>query len=138
MKWLTLIAAIVATVLALRILVADLRHSDRPRSTLHQLALALLSLAVIGAAIYALHWIGFFSVPIVAAAFVPFGLVTRLWMLASRDRREARQLRDETLTPTPPTRRERFVALARWPVFLALIAIVLAAGLLAGMFVARY
>jgi hypothetical protein len=138
MKWLTLIAAIVAIVFALRILAADLRRNGRPRSTLRQLAIALLSLAVMGVAIYALHWIGFFSVPIVAAAFVPFGLTTRLWMLANRDTREARQLREEALAPVPPTRRDRFVALVRWPVFLVLIAIVLAAGLIAGMLAARY
>lgn len=137
MKWLTLSAAVVATVFALQILAADLRRSGRPRSTLRQLAIAILALAVMGAAIYAAHWIGLFSVPIVAAAFVPFGLTARWWMLANRDKREARQRSEAALHPVPPTRRDGLVALLRWPIFLVLIAIVLAAGLLAGMFAAR-
>jgi hypothetical protein len=133
MKWLVLIAALVAIVLALQILAADLRRG-RPHSTIGQLAPAVLSLAVLGAAIYAGHAIGLFSVPIVAVAFVPFGLALRWSILATR---EMRQRREEASQPDPPSRRDRLVSLAIWPVFLVLVALVATLGLMAGTLAAR-
>ena len=133
MKWLVLIAALVATVLALQILAADLRRGHR-RSTMGQLALAVLSLAALGVAIYAAHWIGFFSLPIVAVAFVPFGLALRWSILATR---EMRQRREATRQPIPPPRSDRLRGLVMWPVFLVLVALMAALGLMAGALVAQ-
>jgi Ca2+/Na+ antiporter len=133
MKWLVLIAALVAIVLALQILVADLRHGHQ-RSTMGQLALTVPSLAVLGAAIYAGHAIGLFSVPIVAVAFVPFGLALRWSILATR---EMRQRRNEAGRPVPSSRSDRLVGLAMWPLFLVLVALVAVVGLMAGMLAAQ-
>lgn len=133
MKWLALIAALVATVFAVRILAADLRRGEG-RSTIGQLATAVLALVVLGAAIYAAHWIGFFSVPVVAVAFVPFGLAARWSILASRSERERREAARQ---PTNPSRRDRLLGLAMWPVFLALVFLVAALGVIAGALVAQ-
>ena len=129
MKWLALLAALVAAVLAIQMLVADLRRGH-PRSTMGQLALAFLSLAVLGAAIYVAHWFGLFSVPIVALLFVPFGLALRWSALATRDMRHRREA---ALPQIPSSRRDRVVGLAMWPVFLLLMALVACLGLLAAM-----
>jgi hypothetical protein len=133
MKWLVLMAALVSVVLALQILATDLRRGRR-RSTLGQLALAVLSLAVLGAAIYAAHVVGFFSAPIVAVAFVPFGLAARWSMLSTR---EMRQRREAARPPVQPSRRDRLVGLAMWPVFLVLVVLVAALGLMAGALAAQ-
>jgi hypothetical protein len=133
MKWLVLIAVLVSIMLALQILAADLRRGRR-RSTLGQLALAVLSLAVLGAAIYAAHVIGLFSAPIVAVAFVPFGLAVRWSMLSSR---EMRQRREAAGQPVQSSRRDRLVGLAMWPVFLVLVALAATLGLMAGALAAQ-
>jgi hypothetical protein len=132
MKWITLAAAIVAIVFAVRILLADLARG-RGRSTLGQLALAVLSLALLGAAVYTAHWLGLFSVPIVAFAFVPFGLAARWWFLSGREKRALLEA-----SRPPATRTERLLAIARWPIFLALIALVVTAGVVAGLLAAKY
>ncbi|MGA3058184.1 MAG: hypothetical protein ABSE70_09170 [Candidatus Limnocylindrales bacterium] len=133
MKWLVLIAALVAMVLALPILVVDLRRGRR-RSTIGQLALAVLSLTVLAAAIYAVHMIGLYSVPIVAVAFVPFGLALRWSILTTT---EMRQRREAAKQPVQASRSDRLVGLAMWPVFLVLVALVAALGLMAGALAAQ-
>jgi hypothetical protein len=133
MKWLVLGAVLVSIVLALQILAADLRRGHR-RSTMGQLALAVLSLAVLGAAIYAAHVIGFISVPIVAVAFVPFGLVLRWSLLTTR---EMRQRRAAARQPVQPSRSDRLVGLAMWPIFLVLVALAATLGLMAGALAAQ-
>jgi hypothetical protein len=134
MKWLVLIAALVSIVLALQILAADLRRGRR-RSTVGQLALAVLSLVVLGVAIYAAHVIGFISVPIVAVAFVPFGLALRWSILTTR---EMRRRREAARQPVQSSRTDQLVGLAMWPVFLVLVAFVVALGLMAGMLAAQH
>jgi hypothetical protein len=99
-----------------------------------QLALAVLSLAVLGVAIYAAHWIGFFSLPIVAVAFVPFGLALRWSILTTRD---MRQRREAARQPIPLSRSDRLRGLAMWPVFLVLAALMAALGVMAGALVAQ-
>jgi hypothetical protein len=85
-------------------------------------------------AIYAAHWIGFFSLPIVAVAFVPFGLALRWSILATRD---VRQRREAARQPIPPLGSDRLRGLVMWPVFLVLVALMAALGLMAGMLVAQ-
>jgi hypothetical protein len=134
MKWLILIAAVVATALALWILAGERRRGGR-RSTGRQLAAAIASLVVLGAAVYAAHYIGFFSLPIVAVAFVPFGLAARWSILATRGARE----RIEAARPAvPPSRGARLRELAMWPLFAALVTGVALLGLVAGLLAARH
>ena len=131
MRWLILIAAVVAAVLALQILLME-RRGGRPRSTVTQFASAILPLVVLGGAAYAAHSMGLFSLPLVAIAFVPFGIAARWFVMATRDARRRR----EALTVRPPlSRRARVLELAAWPVFLVLVAVVLTIGLVVGMLV---
>jgi hypothetical protein len=133
MKWLALLAAIVAAFFAIEILVADLRRGHE-RSTTAQLAAAVLSLTLLGVTIYAAHWLGFYTLPIVAFLFVPFGLALRWSTLATR---EIRQRREAPIPQIPPSRRDRFGGLVMWPVFLLLVALVACLGLLTAMLTAR-
>lgn len=114
MKWLALIAAFLAALFAIQILIADLRRGHK-RSTLVQLALALLSLAVLGAAIYAAHLLGLFSLPVVAFLFVPFGLALRWSVLATRD---LRRRREAAMPQIPHSRNDLVLGVAMWPFFL--------------------
>ena len=58
---------------------------------LREFAAAVLSLVMLAAAVLAAHWLGFFSLPLVALAFMPFGVAIR-WLLT--DTRASRQRRD--------------------------------------------
>jgi Ca2+/Na+ antiporter len=126
MRWLVLLAAAVATVFALQILAAERRRGGS-RTTLGQLAAAMLWLAILGAILYAAHWIGLFSLPLVAVAFVPFALVARWSILATREARRRRD--DAAAAQPPPSRSARLLELAAWPVFLSLVVLVLAIGI---------
>jgi hypothetical protein len=118
MKWLTILAAIGAAALALQILIWERRGGRRRPSMLGQLALAVLTVVVLGAAVSAAHWLGIFSVPLVIIAFVPFGIAARWLILSTRE-----------------SRSDRLLALAAMPVFLILIAAVLLLGLIASTLV---
>jgi hypothetical protein len=131
MKWLILIAAVVAVALAVWVLAGE-RRPGRGRSTLRQLAAVVASLVVLLAAIYAAREIGFVAMPVVAVAFVPFGLAARWLVLATR---EARARREAAAGPTP---RARLLGLAMWPLFVALVVGVAAIGVVAGMLAARH
>jgi hypothetical protein len=134
MKWLTILAAIGAAALALQILIWERRGGRRRPSMLGQLALAVLTVVVLGAALSAAHWLGIFSVPLVIIAFVPFGIAARWLILSTRESR--RHLANARLaTLPPPARSDRLLALAAMPVFLILIAAVLLLGLIAGTLV---
>jgi hypothetical protein len=128
MKWLLLTATLVAAAFAIQILIADTQRVGR-RSTLGRLAIPVLSLMALAAAIYAAHAIGFFSVPIVALAFVPFGLALRWSLLANRGMRERREAASQ---PVQRSGRDRLVGLAMWPLFFVLVVLVAAIGLVTG------
>ncbi|MGZ6266236.1 MAG: hypothetical protein ACXWN4_04970 [Candidatus Limnocylindrales bacterium] len=133
MKWLILLAALVAALFAVQILIADMRRGHK-RSTMVQLAAAVFGLALLGLAIYTAHLLGLYSVPIVALAFVPFGLALRWSILATR---EMRRRREEAGQPVSSSRRGRLVNLAIWPLFLVLVALVAVVGLMAGILAAQ-
>jgi len=103
----------------------------RPRSrTLAELARAVLSLVLLAAAVHAAHWLGIFSVPLVALAFVPFGFATRWLLLATRDSRRRRELDGEAAAEGPWAR----LALPMLVVMVVAIAVV---GVVAGTLVGR-
>ena len=134
MKWLTVLAAIGAATLALQILIWERRGGRRRPSTLGQLAVAVLTVVGLGGAIYAAHFFGIFSVPLVAIAFVPFGVTARSLILATRGSRQ-RAAETRAATAAPASRHARLLELAAWPVFLVLVAVVVVMGLVVGTFV---
>jgi hypothetical protein len=97
MRWLSLLGAAAAVAFGLWWLAKG--RPDRPGSpgrparspTLAEFASVVLSLVLLAAAVYAAHWLGIYSLPLVAAAFVPFGLAIRWLLLATRG---SRQIRD--------------------------------------------
>ncbi|MGD0248615.1 MAG: hypothetical protein ABSB75_06130 [Candidatus Limnocylindrales bacterium] len=97
MRWLVLLGAAGAVAFGLWWLAKG--RPDRPGSpgrparspTLAEFAFAVLSLVLLAAAVYAALWLGIYSLPLVAAAFVPFGLAVRWLLLATRG---SRQIRD--------------------------------------------
>ena len=134
MKWLIVLAAIGAAAISLQILIWERRSGRTRRSTLGQLAGGVLTVVILGAAVYAAHWLGIFSVPLVAVAFVPVGITVRWLMGASRaSRQRAEDAR--AAAAGPPSRRARLVAIATWPVFIVLVAVVVVVGLVVGTLV---
>jgi|GEM_PF-1277748 hypothetical protein len=134
MKWLIVLAAIGAAAISLQILIWERRSGRTRRSTLGQLAGGVLTVVILGAAVYAAHWLGIFSVPLVAVAFVPVGITVRWLMGASRaSRQRAEDAR--AAAAGPASRRARLVAIATWPVFIVLVAVVVVVGLVVGTLV---
>jgi hypothetical protein len=134
MKWLVVLGAVGAAAISLQILVWERRSGRKRRTTLGRLAGAVLTVVVLGAAVYSAHWLGIFSVPLVAVAFVPVGITIRLLMGGSR---ESRQRAEEARAAAagPPSRRARLIAIATWPVFIGLVAAVVVLGLVVGIMV---
>lgn len=134
MKWLIVLAAIGAAALALQILIWE-RRGGRPRpSTLSRLAVAVLTVVGLGGAVYAAHFLGIFSVPLVAIAFVPFGVTMRSLILATRGSRQ-RAADTHAAAAAPASRQARLLELAAWPVFVVLAAAVVLLALVAGTIV---
>jgi hypothetical protein len=131
MRWLVLLAAVVAALFALWILLRERREGQR-RSTFRQLAIAVLWLAILGAAAFAARWIGLLAIPVIVVGFLPFGLVARWSILATRESR----IRAQNAAPRPPrSTADRLLAALAWPVFLTLVAVVVAAGIVVAMLV---
>jgi hypothetical protein len=134
MRWLVILAAVAAFLVALQVLIWERRGGRSRRSTPGQLAWAVLALVAISAVVYAAHWLGIFSIPLVAIAFVPFGIVLRWLFLATRASRE-RAADARAAASVPATRRERLLARAAMPVFFVLAAAVVLLGLVVGTLV---
>ena len=106
-----------------------LRGASRSPLGLARLIWTTLSLVLVAGGVFLAHWLGIFSVPLVALAFVPFGIALRWWLTANRASRERdAQIRAET-------RGRHLPAAAELPVFLFLAAIAIAAGLAVGIMV---
>ena len=134
MKWLIVLGALGAAALALQILIWERRGGRSPRSTLSQLALAVLTALGLAAAVYAAHWLGIFSVPLVAIAFVPIGVAVRWLILATRDpRRRAGEARAAAAPPT--SKLTRVLTPVALPLFLVLVVCVVVLGLVVGTLV---
>lgn len=134
MRWLIVLAAIGAAALALQILIWERRGGRRRPSTLGQLAVAVLTVVGLGAAVYAAHFLGIFSVPLVAIAFVPFGVTVRSLILATRGSRQ-RAADAHAAAAAPVSRQARLLELAAWPVFVVLAAAVVVLALVVGTIV---
>jgi hypothetical protein len=134
MKWLVVLAAVGAAALALQILIWERRGGRRRPSTLGRLAVAVLTVIGLGGAIYAAHFLGIFSIPLVAIAFVPFGVTVRWLILATRRTRQ-RATDARAAAAAPVSRRARLLGLTAWPVFLVLVAVVVVMGLVVGTIV---
>ncbi len=139
MKWVIVFALLAALVLAVPILLRDARRGAR-RGTAAQrtrgLSASLLpgigSLVVIALAVYAGHEAGIFSVPLVALAFVPFGLVVRWLLIETQAGRREREIVAPALT-----RRQRIGRLAFWPLFVVMVLAVAVVAAFAGMLAAQ-
>jgi hypothetical protein len=70
------------------------------------------------------------------AAIVVTGIALRWWFLATRPSRHRRALARAAAAP-PQSARARLLELAAWPVFMVLVAVAIALGLIAGMLVGR-
>lgn len=68
--------------------VASRPRYRRQMRTLADLSWATLSLVLLVAVVYAAHSMGIFSIPLVALAFVPIGIVARWLLVATRGPRE--------------------------------------------------
>jgi hypothetical protein len=96
MKWLVLLGVIGAAALVAWY-VATGRPAGRPRSRpLAEFAWAVLTCVLLAAAVWLAHQLGVFSVPLVALAFVPFGISVRGLLVATRDSRRRRELDGQT------------------------------------------
>jgi len=125
MRLLALLAVLGATAFAAwRFTSGRLDGSARSRG-LAELAAAVLTLVLLAAAIYAAHLLGIFTVPLVAVAFVPFGVATRWLLLASRSSRRRRE---------PDARETAFGPRARFalPMLLVLVVAVAVLGVVVG------
>jgi len=120
--------------LALQILIWERRGGRRGPSMLGRLALAVLTVALVGGAVYSAHLLGIFSVPLVAIAFVPFGVAARWLTLATRGSRQRAGVARAGLGP-PISTRARLLEMAALPVFLILAAVVVILGLVVGTMV---
>jgi hypothetical protein len=133
MKWLIVLTAIGAAAVALQILIWERRGGPRRPSSLSRYAVAVLTAIGLGGAVYAAHFFGIFSVPLVVIAFVPFGITVRSLILATRPSRQ--RAADARAAAGPASRRERFLEMATLPVFVVLVAAVVAMALVVGTIV---
>ena len=135
MRWIVILAAICAALVALQILMWERRSGRRRPSTIGRIALAVLAIMLVGGAVYSAHLLGVFSIPLIVIAFGPVGLTLRWLILATRASREAADAAFIAASP-PPTRGRRFLRSLALPIFvimvLAVVAVALAVGTLVG------
>ena len=137
MRWLSLLGAAAAVAFGLWWLAKG--RPDRPGSpgrparspTLAELSAVVLSLVLLAAAVYAAHWLGIYSIPLVAAAFaLPFGLAIRWLLLATRG---SRQIRDVDGPPAAGGRWARLVL----PLLVVMVAAIAVLGVVVATLVGR-
>jgi hypothetical protein len=131
MKWVVLLGAVVAAVLALQALIWERRGGRRRPSTVGRIALAVLAIVLVSGAVYAAHLLGIFSVPLVVIAFVPVGAAIRWLILATRESRE-RDAQAREAMALPPTRSDRLIRAASLPLFVLMVLAVVLLGLVVG------
>jgi hypothetical protein len=135
MRWIVILAAICAALVALQILIWERRSGRRRRSTIGQIALAVLAIVLVGGAIYSAHLLGIFSIPLIVIAFGPVGLTLRWLILATRESRETADAAFAAASP-PLTRGRRVLRSLALPIFvimvLAVVAVALAVGTMVG------
>lgn len=134
MRWLVILGALAAAVIAIEILMWERRAGRRRPSALGRIALAVLAIVLVGGAVYSAHLLGVFSIPLVAIAFVPVGLTVRSLILLTRGSRERAQQARAAAEP-PATRRDRLVQAAALPFFVVMVLAVVVFGLVVGTLV---
>lgn len=131
MRWLALIAVLSATAFGVwRLTRGRLETGARSRG-FAELAAAAFALVWLAAAAYAAHLLGIFSVPLVALAFVPFGVAARWSLLASRSSGRRRALSGTATDPGPRAR----LAL---PMLLVLVVAVAVLGVVVGTIIGAH
>ena len=90
MKWLLALLAVAAAAAILLQLLTSREISARyqVRGAI-RIAWAVLSIALLATAVFAAHWIGLFSVPLVAVAFVATGVPLRMVLTGTKPTRAA-------------------------------------------------
>jgi len=136
MKWLIILCALAAAAAALQVLIRERRSGRRGPTTPGRIALAVLTVALMGGAVYSAHLLGIFSIPLVVIAFVPVGVTLRWLILATRDSRQrAEEVRAASMPPA--TRRERLLGAASLPILVVLMAAVAFLAVVVGTVVGR-
>lgn len=134
MRWIVILAAICAALVALQVLIWERRSSRRRSSTIGRIALAVLAIVLVGGAVYSAHLLGIFSIPLIVIAFGPVGLTMRWLILATRASREtADAARAEAALPL--TRSQRLLRAFALPLFVVMVLAVVAVALVVGTLV---
>lgn len=134
MRWIVILAAICAALVALQVLIWERRSSRRRSSTIGRIALAVLAIVLVGGAVYSSHLLGIFSIPLIVIAFGPVGLTMRWLILATRASREtADAARAEAALPL--TRSQRLLRAFALPLFVVMVLAVVAVALVVGTLV---
>lgn len=134
MRWVAILGAICAGLVALQILIWERRSGRRRPSTIGRIAFAVLAIVLVGGAVYSAHLLGIFSIPLIVIAFGPVGLTLRWLILATRDSREAADTAFAAASP-PLTRSQRFLRTLALPLFVIMVLAVVAVALVVGTLV---
>ncbi len=131
MRWLVLLGAAGAAAFVVWYLATG-RTEESPRSrTLAGFGWAVLCVALLAAAVYAVHWLGIFSLPLVALALVPFGIATRWLLLATRGSRGFQEWEPKAAGNRPWAR-------LVLPTLLVTVVAIAVLGVVVGMLVGRH
>jgi hypothetical protein len=134
MRWVVILAAICAALVALQVLIWERRSGRRRPSTIGRVALAVLAIVLVGGAVYSAHLLGIFSIPLIVIAFGPVGLTARWLILATRNSREAADAAWAAAAP-PLTRGQRWLRALSLPLFVIMVLAVVAVALVVGTLV---
>jgi hypothetical protein len=134
MRWVVILAAICAALVAVQVLIWERRSGRRRPSTIGRVALAVLAIVLAGGAVYSAHLLGIFSIPLIVIAFGPVGLTVRWLILATRNSREAADAAWVASAP-PLTRGQRWLRTISLPLFVIMVLVVGAVALVVGMLV---
>jgi hypothetical protein len=134
MRWIVILAAICAALVALQILIWERRSRRRGPSTIGRIALAVLAIVLVGGAVYSAHLLGIFSIPLIVIAFGPVGLTVRWLILTTRATREAADTA-RAAAALPLTRSQRLLRSLALPLFVIMVLAVVTVALVVGTLV---
>jgi hypothetical protein len=117
MKWLlALLVVAAAAAILLQVLTTRAAPGRYQARGAIRFAWAVLSIALLAIAVFAAHWIGLFSVPLVAVAFVAAGVPLRLVLTGTKPARAAAE------PGTAQSRRDRLWNSLELPLLVVLVA----------------
>jgi hypothetical protein len=134
MRWVVILAAICAALVALQILIWERRSGRRRPSAIGRIALAVLAIVLVGGAVYSAHLLGIFSIPLIVIAFGPVGLTLQWLILATRASREAADAA-RAAAALPLTRSQRLLRAFALPLFVIMVLAVVTVALVVGTLV---